>query len=121
MFKGLGNLASLMKQAQEIQGRMGEIREELSHMRESGAAGGGMVRVESNGLQRIVSCDIDESLWESGDREMLEDLVMAAANQALEKAKRAAAEEFKKAAGGLDVPGLDDFLSKMGLDGTTSQ
>lgn len=121
MFKGLGNLASLMKQAQEIQGRMGEIQENLSRIHESGTAGGGMVCLEANGLQRIVSCHVDESLLESGDGEMLEDLIVAAANQALEKAKRTAAEEFRQVAGGLDIPGLGDMLSKLGLDGTAPQ
>jgi nucleoid-associated protein EbfC len=119
MFKGLGNLASMMKQAQEMQGKMGEIQENLGHLRETGTAGGGMVRVDVSGLQQVVGCTIDEKLIEAGDREMLEDLIVAATNQALEKAKALAADQLREAAGGFDVPGLGDALSKMGLDGTT--
>ncbi len=115
MFKGLGNLASLMKQAQEMQGRMGEMKESLADIRVQGSAGGGMVTIEASGQQSILGCRIDETLLEAGDREMLEDLLVGAVNQALEKAKEAAAQEMAKVTGDLNLPGLGDALSKMGL------
>jgi hypothetical protein len=118
MFKGLGNIASLMKQASQMQGRMTEIQEELVRMRVEGTAGGGMVTVEANGQQKILSVHIDQTLFDDGDREMLEDLLTGAVNQALDKAKQASAEEMSKIAGGLDIPGVGDALSKMGFGGT---
>ncbi|NOX54900.1 MAG: YbaB/EbfC family nucleoid-associated protein [Planctomycetes bacterium] len=117
MLKGLGDLAALMKQAQQMQQRVGEMQEALGKVRVEGIAGGGMVRVTATGQQRLVSCQIDQSLWESGDREMVEQLVLAAANQALEKSRQAAAEELAKLTGGLQVPGLSEALSKLGLGG----
>ncbi|MGH7199062.1 MAG: YbaB/EbfC family nucleoid-associated protein [Planctomycetaceae bacterium] len=118
MFKNLGNLATLFKQAQEMQGKMKEIQEKLAEVRVSGAAGGGMVTVEASGQQKIIAVTIEQSLIDSGDREMLEDLVRSATNQALEKAKETAAREMSQLAGGMNVPGLEDTLSKLGLNGT---
>jgi nucleoid-associated protein EbfC len=118
MFKGLGQIASLMKQAQEMKGRMQEIHESLKHARLEGSAGGGMVVVEVNGHQQLLSCRIDPGLTASGDREMLEDLVVGAVNQALEKARVHAATEMSRATGGLELEGLGDTLSKLGLGGT---
>lgn len=117
MFKGLGQLASLMKQAGEIQGRMKEIQENLRKLKVEGAAGGGMVTVEMNGHQQLISCRIEPSLFESHDREMIEDLVIAAVNQAAEKCKQMVAEEMGKLSQGLDVGALGDTLSKFGLGG----
>ena len=117
MFKGLGNIASLMKQAQEMQGRMGEMQETLGRLRVEGSAGGGMVTVEASGQQKILNVRVEKSLFESGDQEMLEELVVAATNQALEKAKELAAEEMAKVTGNLNLPGLNEALSKMGLGG----
>lgn len=114
MFKGLGQLTSLLKNAQAMQGRMREMQETLKRLRVSGSSGGGMVTIDINGQQQVLGCQIDESLFASGDREMLETLVVAACNQALDKAKEAAAEEMGKVAGGLDVPGLGDALAKFG-------
>lgn len=113
MFKGLGNLASLMKQAQEMQGRVSEMQESLGRLRVEGSAGGGMITVEANGQQKILAVRIEQSLLEAGDREMLEDLVVAATNQALEKAKETAAQEMSKLTGEINIPGLDEALSKI--------
>ena len=121
MLKGLGDFASLMKQARQMQGRISEVQESLSRLRVQGNAGGGMVTVECNGQQKILVCKIEESLIESGDQEMLEELVVAAVNQALDKAKEAAAEEMGKITGGLDLPGLGEALSKLGLGGIPTQ
>ena len=117
MFKGLGDLASLIKQAQQMQGRVGEIQDTLAKTRVQATSGGGMVRVEANGQQKILSCQIDDSLWDSRDKELLEELVVGAVNQALEKSRQAAKDEFSKLAGGIDLPGLGDALSKLGLGG----
>lgn len=113
MFKGLGQVASLLKNAQEIQGRMHEMRECLKRVRVTGASGGGMVTVEMNGQRQVVGCRIEESLFASGDRELAEDLIVAAVNQALEKVDAAAATEMEKLAGGFDIPGLGDAFSKI--------
>ncbi len=120
MLKGLGNIASLMKQAGAIQQRMAEMQENLGRLRVEGSAGGGMVVIEATGQQQIVGAKIDPSLFESGDREMLEDLLVAAVNQALEKARQTAADEMGKLTGGLDLPGMQETLSKFGLGGPGS-
>jgi DNA-binding YbaB/EbfC family protein len=117
MLKGIGNLASIFKQAQQLQGRMSEIQENLGQLRVEGQAGGGMVTVEASGHQKILNIRVEEALLESNDREMLEDLLVAAVNQALDKAKDAATEEMSKMTGEMNLPGLDDALSKFGLNG----
>ena len=117
MFKGLANIASLMKQAQEMQGRMADMQEHLRRQHVEGAAGGGMVTVQMNGQQQMLSCRIEPSLMQSGDREMIEDLTVAAVNQALERSKELAAQELSKLTGGMNLPGMGDLMSKMGLGG----
>ncbi|MBQ15820.1 MAG: YbaB/EbfC family nucleoid-associated protein [Planctomycetaceae bacterium] len=119
MLNGLGNLASLMKQATQMQGLMGEMQEKLARIRVSGTAGGGMVQVEVSGQQKILSCTIDESLLKTGDREMIEDLVVAAGNQAMDRSREAAAGEMNQLAGGLDLPGLSDAMSQFTGGGGT--
>ncbi len=115
MFKGLGNMASMMKQAQEMQGKMKEMQESLGSLKVEGSAGGGMVVVEASGPRKILSIRIEEELIGTDDKEMLEDLITAATNQALDKAKELAAEEMAKLTGGMDLPGLGDAMSKLGL------
>lgn len=114
MFKGLANLAQIMKQAQEAQSRMGEIKERLGRLQVTGAAGGGLVKVEMNGHQEVLGCRIDESLLRPEDREMVEDLVVSATNEALRKLKEAAAEEFSQMAGGMDLGAMKDMLGGLG-------
>ena len=111
MFKGMGQLFSLMKNAGEIREKMGAMQEALAAMRVEGAAGGGMVTAEASGQQKLLSVRIDPEFFASGDREMLEDLVTAAVNQAMEKARVAAAEEMQK---NVEIPGLGEMLQKMG-------
>lgn len=114
MFKGLANLAQIMKQAQEAQSRMGELKERLGRLTVEGAAGGGLVKVEMNGHQEVLGCRIDESLLRQADREMLEDLVVAATNEALRKVKETAAGEFSQLAGGMDLGAMKDMLGGLG-------
>jgi len=116
LFKGLGNLAnlgSLLKQAQQMGGRLKQLSEELRAKRAEGRAGGELVTVEVNGLGEVLSCRIDPSLVQAGDRELIEDLVPAAVNQALGKAKQLHAEAAQSMAAGLDVPGLGAMLSQL--------
>jgi DNA-binding YbaB/EbfC family protein len=114
MLKGLGQLASLMKSAHEIQGRMKEMQETLRRLKIEASSGGGMVSVEMNGQQQLLSCRIEKSLLDSGDAEMVEELVVAAVNAALDKVKQTAAGEMSKLAGGMDIPGLNDALAQLG-------
>ena len=116
MFKGLGNLASMLKQAHEIQGRFAEIQGNLAQMRIRGEAGGGMVSVEVDGLLKMLSCRIDPILLQANDPEMLEDLLVAAVNQALENARQSTTDEMSHLIG-LNIPGLSDALSKLGIGG----
>jgi nucleoid-associated protein EbfC len=111
LFKGIANLAGLLKQAQQVGGRLQQINEDLKHRRATGNAGGGMVEVEVNGLGQVLRVSIDPSLVEMKDRELLEDLIPAATNQALTKAKELHAEVIKDLAGGMNLPGLDEMLA----------
>lgn len=116
MLKGLGNIASLIKQAQQMGGKMQGLGEELKQQRATGSAGAGMVEVEVNGLGELLACRLDLALVAKQDRELLEDLIVAATNQALAKARQLHAEAMKGLAGGMELPGLDDALSKLTCD-----
>lgn len=116
MFKGLGNLAnlgSLMKQAQEMGGKMQQITQELKAKRVTGSAAAGMVEVEANGVGDILAVRIDPSLFAKQDREMVEDLLPAAINAAQQKAKELYAEQMKSLTGGLNLPGLSEALGSL--------
>lgn len=117
MFKELSQLASLMKQAQGMSGKMQELKDRMAAVRGEGQAGGGMVAVEVNGQMKVVSCRIDQALMQSGDREMLEELVCAATNQALDKIRETQVNEMQQLTGGLNIPGLGNALAGMGLGG----
>ena len=112
MFKGIANLGAMMKQAQEMGSRMGEVNEQLKHKRATGTAGGGMVEVEVNGLGEVLRLSIDPMLMEKNEKEMIEDLVPAAVNQAVRKSKELHAEALQELTSGMDLPGLDDALAK---------
>lgn len=113
MFKGLQNMASLMRQAQQMSGRMRELQEQLKTKRVRGAAGGGMVEVEVNGLSEVLQVKIDPALVERRDREMIEDLLPAAINDAQNKAHEMQSEAMQSVAEGLDMSGLQDMLSQI--------
>lgn len=116
VFKGLGNLANigaLVKQAQEMGGKMQAIQEELKTKKATGAAGGGLVEVDVNGLSDVLAVRIDPSLVEKGEREMIEDLLPAAFNAAQAKAKQMHAEALQGLAGGLPMGGFADILSQL--------
>ncbi len=112
MFKGLSNLGALLKQAQQLGGQMGQITEEMKRRRVVGSAGGGMVEIEVNGLMEVLRCHIDPQLAAQKDMEMLEDLVVAAVNQAVAKGKQMHADMVRDFTGGLPLPGIAEALER---------
>jgi DNA-binding YbaB/EbfC family protein len=96
----------LMKQAQQMQKRMLEIREELANQTIEATVGGGMVTAVVNGQQELVSLHITPEVVDPDDTEMLEDLVVAAVNEALQQSQELMSEEMSKLTGGLKIPGL---------------
>ena len=117
MFKSLGDLAnigSLMKQAQEMGGKMKQLTEELKSKRVTGSAGAGLVEVEANGIGEVLAVRIDPSLFAKQDRELVEDLLPAAINAAQQKSKELYAEQMQSIAGGLNLSGLGDALGQLG-------
>jgi DNA-binding YbaB/EbfC family protein len=121
VFKSLGNIASLLKQAKQMQSRMSELQEKLAQLRVEGASGGGLVQVEVNGQQKVIAVRVDEKLLNADDREMLEDLLVAACNQALDKAKEAAATQMSELTGGMDMPQLDEIMGQLNSDSSPSE
>ena len=106
MAKGFGGMGSLLKQAQELQTRMAQAQEELARKTVQAAAGGGMVKVTVNGQLALSSIQIDAAVVNPQETEMLQDLVLAAVNEGLRRAREMAAEEMGKITGGLKIPGL---------------
>lgn len=106
---GLGNLAgmgNLMKQVQDMQARMAEIESELAGKKVEGTAGGGMVAVVANGQQELLSIAIEPELLRVEDRDMLQDMIVAAVNQALEGSRELRVQKISELTGGLKIPGL---------------
>ncbi|MGH7392777.1 MAG: YbaB/EbfC family nucleoid-associated protein [Candidatus Rokuibacteriota bacterium] len=101
--KGFGNL---MKEAQRLQQQMAAMQEEIGHKTVEATAGGGMVTVQVNGKQEILSIKIDPEVINKDDAQMLEDLVLAACNEALRKSRELVQQELGKLTGGLKIPGL---------------
>lgn len=100
------SLNAILKQAQQLQKRMEKLQEELATKQVEGTAGGGMVTVVVNGKQELIDVKIDPEVVKPDDVEILEDLIVAAANQARERAQAMAKEEMSKIAGGLLPQGL---------------
>ena len=98
------NLAGLMKQAQQIQSKMQEMQEQLTHLELSGEAGAGLVRVTLNGKGEMRSLTIDPKVVDPSDTEMLQDLIVAAHRAAREKIDAASQTEMQKVTGGLQLP-----------------
>jgi len=103
MMKGMGNM---LKQAQKMQARILKMQEELATRTIEGSAGGGMVKAVANGKQQIVSISIEKEVVDPADVEMLQDLVLAAVNDALTKSQEMVSSEMNKITGGLNLPGL---------------
>jgi hypothetical protein len=100
----LKNLGNLVKQAQKVKEEMDRLQEEMGSKTVEASSGGGMVTAVANGRQEIVSVKIDPEAAESGDLEMLQDLVVAAVNEALRKSRELFSQEVSKMAGGFGIP-----------------
>ena len=101
--KGFGNI---MKEAQKLQQQLAAVQDEVAKRKVDATAGGGMVTVEANGKQELVSIKIDREVINPDDAQMLEDLVLAACNEALRKSREMVQQELGKLTGGLKIPGL---------------
>ncbi len=100
------NMGDLLKQAQQFQQKMGTIQEELSRKVVTGTAGGGMVTATVNGKGELVGLAVEKSIVNPDDVEMLQDLVLAAVNDGLNKARELGKEEMGKLTGGMNLPGM---------------
>ncbi|MEM6665374.1 MAG: YbaB/EbfC family nucleoid-associated protein [Pseudomonadota bacterium] len=98
------DLMGMMKKAQELQGKMAEMQEELGTLEVSGNAGGGMVTVTLSGKGTMTGLSVDPSLLKADEAEILEDLIIAAHNDAKGKVEEAMAEKMKEVTGGLPLP-----------------
>jgi DNA-binding YbaB/EbfC family protein len=105
---GIPNIPGMMKQFQKMQEKMAAVQQELEGRMVTADAGGGMVKVTANGKQRLVTIEIDREVVNPDDVQMLEDLVLAAVNKALEESSRVAQEEIARATSGMlpNIPGL---------------
>lgn len=112
MFEKLGQFANLMKNLPRIKEEMERLRGRLGQLTADGDAGGGMVKFRVNGNLEVLNCTLSEEVMKLNDRELMEDLIAAAANQALQKARQMVAAETTKMASelglpaGMDLPGL---------------
>ncbi len=101
--KGMGKM---MKQAQQLQNQMTRLQDELADRTVEASAGGGMVKVVANGKQQVMSIEIDKEVVDPEDVEMLQDLVLAAVNDALSRSQEMVSSEMGKLTGGMNIPGL---------------
>lgn len=99
----------MMGKVKEMQSKMKEAQDRLEFIEETGEAGAGMVKATVNGKKELISIEIDESLMTKDDREVIQDLTVAAVNNALQKAEVSAKEEIKKSTEGImpNIPGMD--------------
>ena len=104
--KGMPNMGQIMKQAQKFQAKIAKLQEELGDKTVEASAGGGMVTVIANGRQEIVSVKIEQEVIDPDDSEMLQDLIMAAVNDALSRAKDMVNEEMVKLTKGMNIPSI---------------
>lgn len=102
----MGNMGNLLKQAQAMQTQMAKVQEQTSSKTVVGTAGGGSVTVTASGAMEIVGIVIDPEVVKSGDVEMVQDLVMAASNDALRKAREMMSDAMKSVTGGMNLPGF---------------
>ncbi|MGD9762531.1 MAG: YbaB/EbfC family nucleoid-associated protein [Candidatus Binatia bacterium] len=100
-------LGDLFKQAQQLQERLQQVQEEAAQRTVEASAGGGMVKVTVNGRLELLRLQIEPSLLQSGDLEMVQDLLVVAVNQGLRAAQQAMADEMGKLTGGLKIPGME--------------
>ena len=106
MFGNMGNMGNMMKKVQKLQADMAKLQEELKARTLEATAGGGVVKVVVTGEKQIVSIKVDPSAVDPEDTEMLEDLIVAAVNEALKKVDDMMAQEMGKLTGGMKIPGM---------------
>ncbi len=104
------DLSSLMQQAREMQEKMNRVQEELASKTVTGSAGGGMVTVQATGKGEIISIAIEDEVVDRAEKELLQDLVSGAVNDALRKARELAKTEMSGLAGGVQIPGLTNLF-----------
>ncbi len=105
------DMNSIMQQAQQMQQKMAGIQEELKKKTATGSAGGGMVTVTVNGSNEVLSVQIEPTVISVDEKEMLQDLITAATNDALRKVKEIGKEEMSKLTGGMNIPGVSNLFS----------
>lgn len=103
----MAGMGDMMRQVQKMQAKMAEIQAGLEKAEVEGSSGGGMVKVIANGKNDILSITIDPEVVDKNDVEMLQDLVLAAVNQAHQKSQELAAKQMAELTGGLNIPGLN--------------
>lgn len=106
MSGAFGDMGNLLKQAQEMQRQMDKVRAELSEVEVVGTGGGGVVRVRVNGDGEVLQLEIGDDVVASGDRGMIEDLVLAALRDGIGQAARLRKERLSSVTGGLNLPGM---------------
>jgi DNA-binding YbaB/EbfC family protein len=102
-----GGMQGMLKQVQKMQAEMERVQQELANKTVTEESGGGMVKATVNGKKEVISIEIDNEIVQSGDKEMLEDLTVAAVNKALEAAGRMAEEELGAVTRGMIPPGMN--------------
>ena len=100
------NMKNMMKQAQQLQAKMAKMQEEMAEKTIEASAGGGMVKVVANGRQEVTSIHIEKEVVDPEDVEMLQDLILAAVNEALVQSQKMVSDEMSKLTGGMNIPGL---------------
>jgi DNA-binding YbaB/EbfC family protein len=105
-FPGMGNMGNMMKQMQKMQKQMEDMQTQLQETEVEATAGGGAVTCKVNGKKEVLGIKIDEAVVDPEDIEMLQDLIVAAVNEALRKAEDMMESEMKKLTGGMNIPGL---------------
>jgi hypothetical protein len=104
------DMKQIMEQAQQFQQKMAEVQQELAKQEITSSVGGGMVTAKVNGKNELLSISIDKEVINAADQEMLQDLVVAAVNDAMKKAREAMQGEMSKMTGGLNLPGLSNLF-----------
>ncbi len=104
------DLSNIMQQAQQMQTKMAEIQRELENKTAVGNAGGGMISVTVNGKGDLINISIEEQMISPSEKGMLEDLIVAATNDAIRKSRQMGQEEMKKLTGGMNIPGLSNLF-----------
>jgi DNA-binding YbaB/EbfC family protein len=102
-----GGMQGMLKQVQKMQAEMAKVQEELKNKTVSEESGGGMVRATVNGQKELIKLEINDEVINVEDKEMLEDLIVAAVNKAIESAGKMAEEELSKVTAGMIPPGMN--------------